>query len=164
MACHEVDRFLHPSDSPPAFNLHHPFFEQAVPTNQVALSCVTIDVGNILHTRKHPHKSVFILEVNFRLVNVKQSAMAQLINQSLERSLVILSCIGFEVADSRRVQLEAKQPIQLAGIMYLWQSRLDVEVNGIAPDSRAKLAFAPACFVATPSRLFTRAIGKLPSL
>src|SRR6516164_5009384 len=41
--------------------------------------------------------------------------------------------------------MEAKQPIQLVGSKQLRQSQLDVEVKGISHDSRATLAFTPAC-------------------
>src|SRR5205085_636263 len=44
---------------------------------QVPLSCVAIDIGNILHIGEHPHESIFVLEINFRFINVKQRPTAQ---------------------------------------------------------------------------------------
>src|SRR5437762_4106164 len=89
---------------------------------QVALSCLAIDVGHFFHVRKHPHKSAFVPDVNFRLIGVEQSATAQPLDKSVVGSLVVLRCASFEVADIRGTQMKAEQPIQFASNMQLRRS------------------------------------------
>ena len=112
--------------------------------NHVALSCLAIDVGDFLHVRKHPYKSVFAFHITFRLIDVEQSAAAQPVDKGVVSRFVILRCVSFEVADVRGKQMEAKQPIQFAGNMQLRQPQLDAEIKGIGPDFGAINAFSPA--------------------
>src|SRR6266480_1948803 len=112
---------------------------------QVALSCLAIDVGHFFHVRKHPHKSAFVPDVNFRHIGVEQSATAQPLDKSVVGSLVVLRCASFEVADIRGTQMKAEQPIQFASNMQLRHPQLDVEVKGIGRELGAKLAFSPTC-------------------